>query len=150
MLDCNPKSTSLPANCMLTAASDQQLDYLMMETASMIGSLATRPYIWSHLICKVASAPSQEHVNVFKHILQYIKGTLDFCMKFPFGDTKPLQLRAYTDANLANDSVSRKSCGGTFIYAGSHLLNFYTKTQRYVATSSTHSEPYEISRGCPD
>jgi len=152
MTDCNPKPTPLPPNCMLTAASESdRIDYPMMEAAGSLLWLARyRPDLTyaAHLICKVASAPSQEHVYVFKHILQYIKGTLDFSVTFPFGDTRPLQLRAYTDANWANDNVSRKSCGGAFIYAGSHLLKFYAKTQRHIATSSTHSEVCEISRGC--
>ena len=154
MVDCNPKPTPLPMNCMLTLASEEdRVNYPMQEAAGALLWLARyRPDLTfaAHMISKIASCPSQDHISVFKHVLQYVKGSLDFLMEFPFGASdasNALQLHALTDANWANDSKTRKSCGGSLVYAGDYLITFYAKTQAHVATSSTHAEVCEISRG---
>ncbi|HEY0651630.1 MAG TPA: reverse transcriptase domain-containing protein, partial [Chryseosolibacter sp.] len=152
MENCNPKSIPLPVNCELVPAGEgEQVDYPMKEASGCLLWLARfRPDLSyaAHQISKIASAPSAAHIAVFKHTLQYIKGTSANFMEFPFDPSSNLQLMAFSDANWANDPVTRKSCGGALIYAGPYLVSFYAKGQPNVATSSAHSEILEISRAC--
>ena len=77
-------------------------------------STATRPDISAavSILSSYMSNPSKEHWNGVKRLLRYIKGTLNFGLKFTTSendDENGDELYGYSDANWAGDVDSRRS-----------------------------------------
>lgn len=61
--------------------------------------LATRPDIIFavHRLAQFSSNPDSTHFNALKRILQYLKGTLKYCLVFDGAQTADFQLVGYSD-----------------------------------------------------
>ena len=72
---------------------------------SMIGSLlyvtASRPYVMQVVgqVARFQAAPKETHIITVKRIFRYLKGTMDFGLRYPKGNE--LTLIAYSDADWA-------------------------------------------------
>jgi hypothetical protein len=58
------------------------------------------------VVSRFLANPCNEHWNVVKWILRYIKDSIDYCLCFQGIDTL---LEGFTDANIKSDVDSRKS-----------------------------------------
>ncbi|PKU60912.1 putative mitochondrial protein [Dendrobium catenatum] len=67
----------------------------------------------------------------------YIKGTLDFGLPIIKSD---LQIRTFSDADWADDLVSRRSTTGHCTFLGQTLISWAVKKKSIVARSSIKSE----------
>ena len=103
---------------LLSDASSEIVDSTMYR--QMIGSLMylknTRPDI-----CFVVNTLSQYltdlrhvHLTTAKHIQRYLKGTVDYGLKYK-ADQK-INLEAYADSNWAGSAINRKSTLGCCIW----------------------------------
>ncbi|XP_057322554.1 uncharacterized protein LOC130665943 [Microplitis mediator] len=78
-----------------------------------------------------------EHWKAAKRVLRYLKGTLDYGLRF---EQTGLALFAVVDANWGGDSTDRKSFTGYgFILVGS-VISWEARKQKSVALSSTEAE----------
>ncbi|KMQ92976.1 hypothetical protein RF55_6975 [Lasius niger] len=113
---------------------DQHQD-LSLETPSNQSEIVNAPYkeaIGSLLYLAMVSRPdiayavntvsqyaeklTKEHWNAVKRIIKYIKGTIDYGIKFE--KNQNLELRAYSDAGFAGDKATRRSTTGYVILLG--------------------------------
>jgi len=98
MIDCKPMSTSFVVNENIVKE-----DIMSTWYGSLVGNLlyliATRPKIMyaSSLLFRFMNNPSQLHFGTVKRVLRYIKGTLNFGIKF--GKRVDAQLFGYCDNN---------------------------------------------------
>ena len=77
------------------------------------------------------------HIDAMKHILRYLRGTLDHGILYTMGGG---ELVGYTDRDWANNTTNWHSISGfTFLYAGG-AVSWMSKQQSTIATLSTHAK----------
>lgn len=81
-------------------------------------------------------APLKDHFVVVKHIIRYLKGTLDLgiCFKLAFMDIK-----AYIDTDWAGDPNDQRSTTGFVMFLGSSTISWSSKKQHMVIRSCTEA-----------
>ncbi|CAM8999307.1 unnamed protein product [Rhodiola kirilowii] len=85
--------------------------------------------------------PTTEHMAAVKHILRYVKGTLDLgCFYQKKKGEEELHLVGYSDSDMAGDVDDRKSTTGVAFFMGSSLISWMSQKQKVVALSSCEAE----------
>ena len=78
------------------------------------------------------------HLIVAKHVLRYLKGALDYGLRYDadceFG------LVGYTDSNWVGSVTYRKSTSGSCFSLGSVVIAWRSRKQTSVALSTTESK----------
>ena len=108
-------------------------------------STSTRPDISAAVgvFSQFMSNPSTDHWAGMKRIPRYIKGTLDFGLRFSVIDNK--MLSGYSDADWAGDIDTRISTSGYVFKIGGATVSWSSKKQATVAKSSTEAEYVALS-----
>ena len=152
MSDCKPKATpcDLSVNKMIDDSDELSDARLYRE---IIGSLiyvmtGTRPdlcYVVSKLSQYMAK-PSKAHLNLAKHCLRYLKGTLNYSLRFSRSDK--LKLIGFCDADWGA-SEDRFSISGYSFQLSSKgpLISWKSRKQRTVALSSCEAEYVALTDG---
>ena len=145
MSDCKPKAIpcDLSVNKMIYDSEELPDARLYRE---IVGSLiyvmtGTRPdlcYVVSKL-SQYMSKPSKVHLNLAKHCLKYIKGTLNYSLRFQSSDR--LKLIGFCDADWGA-SEDRFSISGYSFQLSNRgpLISWKSRKQRTVALSSCEAE----------
>lgn len=107
MEDCNPVSTPLEPGRQFNKFSEGDVSFDKQIYQQAIGCLtyvstSTRPDIAAAVgaLSQHMAQPSVDHWTGVKRILRYIKGTLNFGLKFSAGDSV---LTGYSDSDWAGD-----------------------------------------------
>ena len=102
------------------------------------------------LSCKLAS-PTLADLTRAKKLLRYLKGTRELNLYLTVPALKPNDLNkalkhitGYSDADWADDPVTRKSTSCTLCYVDQFLLTSECRGQGTVALSSGESEKYAL------
>ena len=105
---------------------------------------STRPDISAAVgaLSQHMAQPSHDHWSGVRRIFRYIKGTLNFGLKFAAGDAI---LHGYSDADWAGDPDTRLSTSGYVFRNGDSPVSWSSKKQRTVARSSTEAEYVALS-----
>jgi hypothetical protein len=86
-------------------------------------------------------APTENHWEVAIGILDYLKGTLHRGIRLGNLElTSPVV--GYSDSDWGGDESDRKSIAGTVMYWGDSIINWKSKKQTMVATSTTGAETH--------
>ncbi|WRX12868.1 Reverse transcriptase [Theobroma cacao] len=102
MNECKPASTPLAANLQLTkkdGSGAADATYYKSIIGSLLYLTASRPEIMfsASLMSKFMQSPTMNHLSTTKRILRYIKGSIDYGIKFP--KTSSSELRGYADSD---------------------------------------------------
>ena len=98
-----------------------------------------------NLLGRFMESPTEIHWKALKRILRYLKGTIDFNLKFGmFSDRK---FCLYTDSDFAGDSLSGKSTSGAVITFYGSCLAWISRKQKTVAQSTHEAEYVSLSEG---
>ena len=143
MMDCKALTTSIVSNLkLLNDASSETVDATMYH--QMIGSLMyltnTRPDI-----CFVVNTLNQFLTDLrqvpliaAKHILKYLKGTVDYGLKYDVN--QKINLEGYVDSNWAGSAIDRKSTSGYYFSMGSGVISWFSRKQSCVELSIAKAE----------
>ncbi len=119
MFNCKPVSTPMEVGKKYERLKDGEKSANLKEYQAAVGSLmyaaiATRPDISVAVgtLSQFMSNPGQEHFQGIKRILRYLKGTLNFGLKFEAQDGLNVNLQGYADADWAGDVNTRKYTSG--------------------------------------
>ena len=82
--------------------------------------------------------PTKLHWNAVKRIFKYIKGTSGYGLTF--SKDNPKDVKAFSDADYANDVETRKSTTGYVILWGSSVISWCSQRQSVVTLSTTDAE----------
>ncbi len=145
MSDCKPRS--IPCEQKLDYNSDSDpVDPKRYREA--VGSLiylmtCTRPDL-SWIVSKLSqylSDPYEQHWSTVKHVMRYLKGTIDHELCYKKSDEK-LKLVAYSDADWASDLNDRRSTTGYCfsLTQDGPLISWKSKKQSTVALSTCEAE----------
>ena len=110
----------------------------------MIGSLMylvnTRPYIFFFVNTLSQFLTDTKHVHLIaaKHILRYLKGIVDYGLKYEVN--QKINLEGYVDLDWAGSAIDRKSTSGCFFSMGSGVISWLSRKQSYVALTTAEVE----------
>ena len=136
LIDSKTCTTPLELNYMLTPMDAIPLnDHILYRqlVRNLFYSIVTRPDISScldisyaiHIVSQFLSVPCSLHYIAVLCILRYIKGTLYHGIYFSTHSS--LDLRAYSDANLADDPIDHRSTTGYCLFLGDSLISWHNK-----------------------
>ena len=73
-----------------------------------------------------------------KHILRYMKGTVDYGLKYEVNNN--INLEGYVDLDWAGNVIDRKITSGCCFSMGSGVISWFSKKQSCVELSTTEAE----------
>jgi len=145
MADCKPRSTPCEQKFECTSGSEEPVDPTRYR--EIVGSLVyamtcTRPDL-SYVVTKLSqhlSKPLRCHWVAAKHVLRYLKGTLDYSLCYRKNESV-LRLEGYSDADWASSTDRRSISGYCFtLTEGGPLISWKSRKQATVALSSCEAE----------
>lgn len=154
----NCKTVSTPLECGTTfhkrTEEEEEFDKNLYQQA--VGcltyiSMVTRPDISAavSILSSYMSDPSKEHWIGVKRILRYLKGTVNFGLKFTMSendDENENELFGYSDANWAGDVDTRRSTSGYVFKVANCTVSWCSKKQASVTKSTTEAEYIALSQ----
>ena len=128
-----------------------EVPYLSAIGALMYLASHTRPDISFsiNLLARYSSCPTRRHWNGVKHILRYLRGTMDMGLYYP--NVPKVELIGYADAGYMSDPHNARSQMGYLFTCGDTAISWRSTKQSITATSSNHAEIlaiHEASREC--
>ena len=143
MMDCKSMTTLIMMNLkLLSDTTSETINATLYK--QMIGSLMyltnTRSNICFALntLSQYMVEPRYVHLIAAKHVLRYLKGTIDYGLRYvancEFG------LVGYTDSDWADNVTDWKSTSGCCFTLGSAVIAWHSRKQARVALSTTEAE----------
>jgi hypothetical protein len=111
----------------------------------VVGSLRyllhTRPNLSFSVgyVSRFMEQPTKEHMAAVKHLLRYVKGTVNTGCCYRKLTDNP-ELLGYSDSDHAGDVDDRKSTTGVLYYYGHCPISWASQKQRIIAQSSCEAE----------
>nr|GEV28173.1 ribonuclease H-like domain-containing protein [Tanacetum cinerariifolium] len=87
--------------------------------------------------------PRDPYFIALKHVLCYVRGTLDYGLQLHLSSTT--QLSAYIDADWAGCPVTRRSTSGYCVFLGVNLLSWSARHQITLSRSSAEAEYHGVA-----
>ena len=126
MLDYSVITTPMASNLKLMSDSSYDSVDAMMHS-QMIGSLMyltnTRPDICIAVnnLIQFLTDPRQVHLIAVKHVLRYLKGTMDYGLKY--NANPKINLHGYVDSYWERSTTDRKSTSPFCFSLGSSMIS---------------------------
>jgi hypothetical protein len=143
MLECKPMNTPMEVKLkLLVDTSSDLIDATLYK--QIIGSLMyltnTRPNICFavNTLSQFLVEPRHVHLVVAKHVMRYLKGTMDYGLSYD-GD-HDFTLSGYTDADWAGSVNHRKITPGCCFSLGSTMISWQSRKQSSIALNTMEAE----------
>jgi hypothetical protein len=143
MLECKSMNTPMETKLkLLVDTSSELIDATLYR--QIIGSLMylmnTRPDICfaMNTLSQFLVEPRHVHLVAAKHMMRYLKGTLDYGLSYD-GDHN-FTLSGYTDSDWAGSFSNRKSTSGCCFSLGSAMISCQSRKQSSIALSTMEAE----------
>ena len=82
--------------------------------------------------------PRNFHLIAAKHILRYLRDTIDYGLKYDANQN--INLEGYVDSDWQGSAIDRKSTSGCCFSMGSSVISWFNRKQSYVALSIAEAE----------
>jgi len=151
MEDCKPRYTPCEMNSNRSAETGMPEPVDVKLYRSIVGSLiyimtATRPDL-CYVVTKLSqcmSNPTVEDLVMAKHVLRYLKGTVDYALVFK-KSAEPLHLTGFCDSDWGGSDDRRSITGYCFRLSNDGpIISWKSKKQQTVALSSCEAEYVSI------
>ena len=87
--------------------------------------------------------PRYEHWTTAKHVLRYIRGTINYGLRYTA--SSDIQLHGFIDLDWAGSAEDRKITSGMCFSLGSAMISWGSRKQKSVALSTAEAE-YMVAR----
>lgn len=148
MEECKPVSTPSDINQKLSlnaTSNSEEGGSISVPYQELVGCLlflvqGTRPDIAFavHDVSRFNNNHQSVHWMAAKRILRYLKGTIDFKLRYSKHGNR--NLIGYTDSDWASDVDTRRSCSGNVFKLSNGAISWFSKRQKTVALSSAEAE----------
>jgi hypothetical protein len=143
MLECKSMYTPMETKLkLLVDTSSELVDATLYRP--IIGSLIyltnTKPNICFavNTLSQFLVEPRRVHLVAAKHVMRYLKGTLDFGLSY--NEDHDFRLSGYTDSVWAGSVSDRKSTSGCCFSLGSTMISWQSRKQSSIALSMAEAE----------
>ena len=92
--------------------------------------------------------PRNVHLISAKHILRYLRGTVDYGLRYT--SSSGVLLSGYSDSDWAGSAVDRKSTSGYCFSMGSAMISWSSRKQGSIAQSTAEAEYIVASDACKE
>ena len=129
MMDCKAMTTPMASNLkLLSVASSESVDATMY--CQMIYLTNTRPDI-----CFAVNTMRHVHLMVAKHVVRYLKGTVEHGLKY---DTNvKINLEGYVDSDWVGSTIDRKSTSGCCFSMRLGVISWFSRKESCMALRTT-------------
>ena len=133
MMDCMTTPMALNLELLSDASSETVDDmigclmYLRLDICFAVNTLS-----------QFLTDPRHVHLTVAKHILKYLKGTVDYGLKYEVN--QKINLEGYIDSDWVGNSNDRKSTSGCCFSMGSGVISWFSRKQSCVAQITAKAE----------
>jgi hypothetical protein len=148
MMDCKAMPTPMVTNLMLLSnTSSKTVDATIYK--QRIGSLMyltnTRPDICfaMNTLSQFMVEPRSVHLVAAKHVLRYLKGTIDYGLRY--ASDRGISLQGFTDSNWVDSVADQKSTFRCCFSMGSTMISWFSKKQTSAASSTTEAGYIAVS-----
>jgi hypothetical protein len=142
MMDC--KSMATPMTMNIRKVRDSDFDPVSPSLyRQLIGSLMnlvnTRLDICFavNTLSQFQVEPKHEHWIVAKHVLRYIRGTLNYGLRYT--SSSDIQLHGFTDSDWAVSAEDRRSTSGMCFSLGSAMISWVSRKHKSVTLSTAEA-----------
>lgn len=157
MTDCKAATTPMEHNLKLLpgtspASAEEVRRYLSALGSLMYANLGTRPDL-SHAVsylCRFSAHPDDSHWTAIKHILRYVKGTLNLGLRYTRTEAPQHGLIAYSDSDWGNDLDTSRSTMGYSVHLAGAAISWSSKLQSRVADSTCDAEYIGLSHAAKE
>ena len=143
MMDNNPSNSPLEQKIKLSAKENSK-KICTTVYRSILEKLCylthTRPVLMFSvgLLSRFMENPSVEHLKTAKRVIRYVKGTLNYGLKYKRSEV--FELIGYSDCDYVGDHINRNSKSGSVFFPGENLISWSSQKQKIVALSSCEAE----------
>lgn len=151
MSKCNPKYTPTPSGAELFKSIGTELTesgtYLSIVGRLIYLSTKSRPDITfiTNRLCSFMNKPTDHHLNLAKHVLKYLKATINYSLVYK--NTPFNSIIVNCDADYCNDINTSKSINGICAQLYGNTISWYSRQQQSVSQSTCESEIRSINDG---
>ena len=163
MLDCKAMTTLMTTSLkLLNDDTSDAVDATLYR--QIIGLLMyvtnTRPDICFavNTLSQYMVNPKHVHLIGAKHVMRYLKGTLDYGLRYT--SSGEIKLQGYVDSDCGGSAKYRKSTSRCCFSLGSGMISCFsrkhtsitisTTEEEYITTCSAYSEAISFERCCQD
>lgn len=151
MSDCKPVKTPMNVDIKLSKSHSpqngserramSQIPYMTAVGALLYLAMCTRPDISYSVgvLSRFTSNPGMAHWTAVKHLLRYLKGSLDLKLVYQ-RSAESERFTTFTDADHAGNPDNGKSTGGYFTRIGGGAIGWQSKLQPIVTLLTTEAE----------
>ena len=82
--------------------------------------------------------PRHVHLVVAKHVLRYLKGIVDYGLKYDVNQN--INLHGYVHLNWESSAIDRKSTSSWCFSLGSRIISWFSRKQSCVALSTFEAD----------
>ena len=94
------------------------------------------------VLCRFNSNPGLEHWKAIKHLLRYVRGTLDYKIEYSAAASTPSTnfFTTFSDADHGGNLDNGRSTTGTLLMMAGGAVSWSSRIQTIVAQSTTEAE----------
>src|SRR6185312_1525731 len=96
-------------------------------------------------VCLHMHDPRESHFAALKHLLRYVRGTVD--LSLVLHRSSSAELVVYTGTDWAGCPDTRRSTSGYAVFLGGNLVFWSSKRQPVFSRSSTKAEYWAVANG---
>jgi hypothetical protein len=142
MTHCKPCATPVDTSAKLSSDGppvENATDY-----HDLAGALQYLTFTWPDIayvvqqVCLFMHDPREPHLALVKHILSYLKGTIDHGLQLHHSAVTSLV--AYSNADWGGCPDTRRSTSGYGVFLGNNLVSWSSKRQHTVSRSCAKAE----------
>ena len=139
MMDCKALTTPMTTNLkLLNGDTSKIMDVTLYRQiiCSLIYSTNTRPDICFvvNTLSRYMAEPRHVQLMAAKHVLRYLKGTLDYGLRY--ASDGEIRLHGFTDSDWARNAKDKKSTSGCCFSLGSCMISWFSKKKSSIALST--------------
>ncbi|XP_023758317.1 uncharacterized mitochondrial protein AtMg00810-like [Lactuca sativa] len=143
MAHCNPAHTPVDTEGKLSSSSGELVDDPTIY-CRLAGALQYLTFIRPDIsyaiqqVCMHMHAPRMSHLHALKHILRYVKGTIEIGIYLHHNSVSTLT--ACTDTDWVGCPDTHRSTSGYCVFLCDNLISWSAKRETIVSHSSTEAE----------
>ena len=153
MLYYKEKNTLMVTNLkLLNDDSSKRVDVMLYRQiiSSLMYLTNTRPYICFVInnLSQYIVEPQHAHLVAAKHVMRYLKGSLDYGLRYAV--YSEFRLCGYIDSDWAGSAEDRKSTSRYCFSLGSGVISWIRRNKTHVSLSTAEGEYIAACSSCSE